>query len=140
MMNLFSSSISTGTPAGQTEGKSQPNVQASDVAQGMEVYDLEGQWVGTVSEIWARVPSHGYLPCSLTHLNDYGPISGTSTWFDTAAGYIEVIKPVAPRLCRRVYVDLEHCFQTQGDYVLVGNATKSDRPMDCANRFHGLRG
>jgi hypothetical protein len=72
------------------------NIMASDVTKGMEAYDLSGAWVGTVSEIWAHQPNHGYLPRSQTYLNDYGPIAGTSGWFATTDGYIKVTKPVAP--------------------------------------------
>lgn len=114
------------------------NIMASDVTKGMEAYDLSGAWVGTVSEIWAHRPNHGYLPRSQTYLNDYGPIAGTSGWFATTDGYIEVIKPVAPRLSERTHIQLDSVSGIQGDHLLVDAGSAGDRPLARPNRFYGL--
>ena len=116
------------------------NVLAADVVRGMAVYDLNGVWLGAVSEIWAHNPGLGYLPRSKTYLNDYGPIAGSSAWFETGDGYIEITKPVAPRLTQRTHVKLEQLTGIQGEYVLVEGEGSLERPLARPNRFHGLNG
>src|SRR5689334_11913199 len=120
-MTAMSYSNSSGTAVqelrtGETQSE---RIMANDVRKGMEVYDASGGRIGTVAEIWAHRPGHGYLPRSQTYLNDYGPISGSSAWFATQDGYIEVTRQIAPRLTKRTLIQLVNVAAVQGDYLLV---------------------
>lgn len=67
-----------------------PFIDAARVHQGMEIYDNQGAWVGTVSEVWAEVHPYGYLAKSRFGFASYGPVRGTDHLFEGADGYMQV--------------------------------------------------
>jgi hypothetical protein len=111
---------------------------AADIARGLDVYAIDGTHIGPVAEVWAYHDRHGFIPRSQTHLNDYGPIKGTSAWFMTADGYIEVKKTIAPRLTQRLFYRFEQVKAMQGEYLLVDGEATTQRRIGRPNRFHGL--
>lgn len=114
------------------------SVVAADIGRGLDVYAIDGTYIGSVSEVWGHNNRHGFVPRSQAYLDDYGPIKGTSAWFMTGDGYIEVKKTVAPRLVDRSFYNVAQVRALQGEYLLVYGEGASERPLARPNRFHGL--
>jgi hypothetical protein len=65
-------------------------MNATEFARGMTVYSHDDIELGEVVEVWAETPSHGALPASRYHQQDYGPIKGTTELFTTEQGWLQV--------------------------------------------------
>lgn len=62
--------------------------------------------------------SHGAVPTSQTELQQFGPVAGTSHWFETNDGYVEVVKRLPP-LKETLYVPLEAVDRVDDGRVVV---------------------
>lgn len=94
-------------------------ILASDVRLSTDVYTEDGAHLGKVREVWAKAGAHGHIARTRSLLADYGPIEGTSSWFATPEGYIEVRKSRVPLAPERRLIPLRSILSIQGDYVVV---------------------
>ncbi|HEV3312422.1 MAG TPA: hypothetical protein VG815_18070 [Chloroflexota bacterium] len=111
-----------------------PAFKATHITGNQVVVQLEdGAEVGVLDEVWARTPGNEYVKRSETTLEDYGSISGNSSWFHTQEGYLDVTRKSGPLMREHVYVPLRDVLAAGEDRIMIRRFVEEPPRIDSSD-------